>query len=147
LYSHNIVYAGIENQYFINSVTWSLEIEVQFYFIAPLISKLFTFGKLNRRIFFISIIIGFPLLNCFLVLPYVTIYNYIQYFIIGFLLADLLVENDFIVPYKKLTSFILGLIAFLIIYFLPDTSQMSKTGKVLVAILFSLDIFIFYYFV
>lgn len=88
-YVHNLVYAAVSP---INMVTWSLEVEVQFYLAAPLAMQLFRIRdkRLRRAIFFALI------LACGLVqvsLPYsarmiLSIGKYVQYFLAGLLAAD-----------------------------------------------------------
>jgi len=75
--------------YLIISVIWSLEIEVQFYIFAIIFSRIFSLNKIVRRLIMISIIIGFPLLHCLYFPKPSTIYNFIHFFTIGFLLVDL----------------------------------------------------------
>lgn len=76
-----------------NPVAWTLEIEIQFYLLIPVLTLLFAVsGKFTRRA--LIVITGFALLNYqILFIPgqgglYFTIANYLQYFLAGFLLAD-----------------------------------------------------------
>lgn len=90
-YLHNMAY---RTPSVINGVTWSLEVEIQFYILAPLISLLFRIGSawLRRTVFLISIaLIGAMqmLLHTSTTVAGLTILFYLQYFLAGLLLTDL----------------------------------------------------------
>ncbi len=90
-YLHSFIY-GFDNP--INLVTWSLEIEVQFYLLVPLLATVFAIrGPALRRslVCVLCILISFGQV---LFMPTVgrlslSIVNYLQYFLAGFLFADL----------------------------------------------------------
>ena len=86
VYLHNIVF---QKYPLVTVVAWSLEIEVQFYILAPLIALIFRLPQLQRRGLMLLGIVGVPVLHGFFELPFSSIYNYIQFFLAGFLLADL----------------------------------------------------------
>lgn len=87
-YLHTIIF---HNKPEINIVLWTLEVEVQFYLLAPLFSLLFfKIPKWPRRLLFLLIAalwqfvpspFGFP-----------TLLDFFQYFICGFLAADLYLD-------------------------------------------------------
>lgn len=91
VYLHNLLYA---NGSLINSVAWSLEIEVQFYCLAPLLAALYSIRrpKLRRLI-----IVTMFAVAAFVIAPLtggrwaLTILGFLQYFLVGFLVADLYV--------------------------------------------------------
>jgi peptidoglycan/LPS O-acetylase OafA/YrhL len=92
-YSHGLVY-GRESA--INSVAWSLEIEIQFYLLTPLLVLLFRLRNVAaRRAMIIALIIGFGLLSQWVIYPSgsarlpLTLLNFAHYFLTGFLLVDL----------------------------------------------------------
>lgn len=91
LYLHNIVY---EDYSVINPVAWSLEIEIQFYLLAPFLAALFFrwSNKLFRRGLLLVSILGLLLaqqLFGWAAMPYkLTLLWQLHYFLIGFLLAD-----------------------------------------------------------
>lgn len=78
----------------INSVTWSLEVEVQFYIVAPLVMSLFMITKSYIRfILFLTLIaivfvFGHYISRLLYPLHVVSILEYFQYFIVGLLVAD-----------------------------------------------------------
>ncbi len=88
-YSHNMVYDSFSP---INSVTWTLEIEVQFYILAPLLATVFIVRRnwLRRGILAVAIL-GSTLQYFYLRSDMLnqTIVGQIRYFLLGFLLADI----------------------------------------------------------
>ncbi len=93
LYVHNLVYGAFHPQA-INMVTWSLEIEVQFYLLAPLFAHVFLISSAHTRR---ATLVGAIVASSVLVElarraghePPLSIITQIPYFAAGFLLADL----------------------------------------------------------
>ncbi len=90
-YLHNLTY---HTPSWINAVTWSLEVEIQFYILAPLISLLFLVRQpwMRRTVFLLLIgSIGAIQMGCRVGATFaaLTIVFYIQYFLAGLLLTDL----------------------------------------------------------
>ncbi len=90
-YLHNLVYRSAS---WINVVTWSLEVEIQFYILAPLIALLFCIrGRFMRRTILLLLIgvagIVQMKYRAGATVAGMTIAFYIQYFLAGFLLTDL----------------------------------------------------------
>jgi peptidoglycan/LPS O-acetylase OafA/YrhL len=93
-YVHNQVYRGMSS---INPIAWSLEVEIQFYLIAPLVMKFFLIpGAFLRRCSIILLILAIGLTQ----LPfhsdprvYGSILFYFQYFLAGLLVADVFVVD------------------------------------------------------
>ena len=89
VYLHGDLYSGSP----LNPVFWTLEIEVRFYLLAPLLALVFCIkSSLVRRILLVMAIIG----GCILQLRLPShlahgnlLLNQVQYFLVGFLLADL----------------------------------------------------------
>ncbi len=74
----------------INSVAWSLEVEVQFYILAPLLSAVFGLvSPVARRATIVGIMLGGILLSQGLGFTEKTILGNLQYFMAGFFLCDL----------------------------------------------------------
>lgn len=91
VYLHNIIYATANP---INEVAWSLEVEVQFYILVPLLSAIFLIkNKKVRRSVIAAICLAGITYNLLFISPgselYYTIARFIQFFLIGFLLADI----------------------------------------------------------
>jgi peptidoglycan/LPS O-acetylase OafA/YrhL len=92
-YLHNIIYGKYST---INNVAWSLEIEVQFYVLAPLLAYVFAVKSVFwRRLILISAMAAFGILAHVQLIPHgpaylrYTLLSFLQYFLAGFLLADL----------------------------------------------------------
>ena len=103
-YSHNIIYGRRST---INPIAWTLEIEIQFYLLLPLLIKIFLIKKtLLRRIFILSIVllagILYAYFNDWFIAHHLqfSIFAYLPVFGIGFLLADLYLSY-----YKKTTEY------------------------------------------
>lgn len=96
LYMHNFVYREMSA---INCVAWSLEVEVQFYVLAPFLATLFAIrGVLARRAVLVGIVLlwaGMKLASgSHRIQPLGTsILDYLDFFLCGFLLADVYVAS------------------------------------------------------
>jgi peptidoglycan/LPS O-acetylase OafA/YrhL len=94
-YLHTLIF----RQYsIINPPAWSLEIEIQFYILAPLLTAVFMVRSafLRRTIIIGSIVVAGIVSILFLPpsgLLVLTLVNYFQYFAAGFLLCDLYLTN------------------------------------------------------
>lgn len=89
-YCHNIIYGGFPT---LNPVFWSLEVEVQFYILAPIFALVFKLNKLPRRLILLCVIFSWKFIflryNPF---DFISLYDYVHYFLAGFLAADLFLE-------------------------------------------------------
>ncbi|WP_316838235.1 acyltransferase [Pedobacter nutrimenti] len=145
-YCHNFIY-GKDVLPLLNGVTWSLEIEVQFYILAPVLAYMFALkSSLLRRTLIFGIAILFLILNSFIDLPFRSLVGYIQYFLIGFLLADLYISKSEILPKTKFDIGI-GLFFFSIIWFFDESDFKSNFQKGSWELVQLIGIFFFYYYV
>jgi len=94
LYLHNLGYGEPSR---INVVAWSLEIEVQFYLLAPLLAAfLFSGAAALRRTKMAIAIVGATLLGSrahLFPLLHLSLLGHLHYFLLGFLLADLYLQQ------------------------------------------------------
>ncbi len=91
LYIHNIVYQTMSP---VNAVSWSLEVEIQFYILVPLLVMVFRLPTIPRRLLLLLVMV----LNAIAVVPMLPqhplhVLGYMQYFLGGFLLAELFLEG------------------------------------------------------
>ncbi|WP_188750693.1 acyltransferase family protein [Parapedobacter defluvii] len=113
-YTHSLIFGEWSP---FNPPTWTLEIEVQFYLLAPLLALLFFSirNKVVRRIANIGILLLMMGLQqygeTFRGLPSLTILGHIHYFIVGFLLADLFI-CDWHIRKKRIAYDVLAVGAF-----------------------------------
>jgi peptidoglycan/LPS O-acetylase OafA/YrhL len=133
-YIHNLVF-GTEST--INNVAWSLEIEIQFYILVPLLSKLFGISnKYLRR----SVIIGIGLMTLtghwlfFESVPRLStsLLNHLHFFLLGFLLADVFLVDWNESPKREYKWDIVSLLGWPLLFFLwnlPDGTQMLYTFR------------------
>lgn len=90
-YMHNLIYGAFRGA--VNSVAWSLEIEVQFYVLVPLLSLVFAISHARFRRIFILVamaaigIVSNPLYKS--VHFHYSIAYYLAFFLAGFLICDL----------------------------------------------------------
>jgi peptidoglycan/LPS O-acetylase OafA/YrhL len=90
-YTHNIIYSDVST---INGVAWSLEIEVQFYILAPLLAQIFRISSplYRRGVLILTMTVIGILTDCVLAPRGTTHSLYLvpqlNYFLTGFLLAD-----------------------------------------------------------
>ena len=94
-YLHNLIFGAFERA--VNGVAWSLEVEVQFYLLVPLLAGLFAIGGARlRRMVIVALmlasgIVSLPLYNS--VHFHYSIAYYLPFFLAGFLVCDLYVTR------------------------------------------------------
>ncbi|SER03594.1 acyltransferase family protein [Microlunatus flavus] len=96
LYVHDLVYA---RDSVINNVAWSLEVEIQFYLLVPWLTLLLAIrSPAVRRTVIVAAVVLTSLVGPQLagVSPHLenTLLRFAQYFLVGFLLADLMVSGQ-----------------------------------------------------
>jgi peptidoglycan/LPS O-acetylase OafA/YrhL len=94
-YSHNIVYGAGST---INNVAWSLEIEIQFYVLAPLICTLYSASsRILRRLALLALGAGAATIDYILLAngtsPGSTLLRYLPFFVVGLVIADVFVTD------------------------------------------------------
>lgn len=146
-YTHNFFY-GRDVIPYVNGVAWTLEIEVQFYIIAPLIAAwIFSIKSVkSRRMLIWGVALFFILLQHFYKPPFTSLYDQIQFFLIGFLLADYYItpgQSKIALP--KVVSIFAGLILLFGIFYYQPAMNTPGPVKLLWNVLFPVMIFALYY--
>jgi len=145
-YVHNFVY-GKPILPLLNPVAWSLEIEVQFYILAPLLARIFMIKPaLMRRIAICTLLLLFDSLRYLMKLPVISLLDYIQYFLLGFLLVDIYISKKIIIPPMK-SDWVISLIFFVLIWFCNKKYLGRGIEKYVWELLQMIFIFLFYYYI
>ena len=105
IYQHNLIFG---EKSAVSVVAWSLEIEVQFYILAPFFAVIFFIrDALARRAVLVSAMIAIPLLRSLLPFYMAGRFNslpwYLEFFVAGFILADF-----YLVDWKEAPKHTLG---------------------------------------
>ena len=116
IYSHNIIY---HHTPLLTVVAWSMEVEIQYYIIAPLLFKLLTLSAKWRRSIISIIMVAIILVQHMYPLPFRSIYDSLQHFLVGILIADLYVSGFAIEFFKKKWMAIVALVLFLTEFYMP----------------------------
>jgi len=120
VYLHNFIYDSIST---VLPVAWSLEIEVQFYILAPLFCLVFLIrNDLARWILQFSVIL-FSAIYWFDTWNVLHVFVYLHYFFSGMLLADFYCRNINLIKNKKL-GLLIGALALLGFLFIPSLKYM-----------------------
>lgn len=144
-YVHNLTYDWPS---LLLPVAWSLELEVHFYLLAPILFTTFYLSKASRRLLFFFLILGLPWVQIqFQTWTYYLI-HYIQYFLMGLVLADFYLDRPKIRTDGWLGG-ILGGILLCYVIFSPHvrTHVIGNQQEVIQAMLFPIGIGLFYYIV
>jgi len=132
-YVHNILYLKPSS---INAVAWSLEVELQFYIMAPFLTDLFKIKQLYiRRGIIIGLIIVFSIVNHF-VADFSAMYNLsmlyqAQFFFTGFLLLDVYLNEWQQSPKKLHVWDLISLAAWIAIVVILNTGKTAMTFVVI----------------
>lgn len=127
-YLHNIIYKA---ESAINNVAWSLEIEIQFYILVPVLSAIFMIRKktVRRSIIIAACVLSAVHQSLFIGpedLLYLTIVRFIHFFLLGFLLADVYLVDWKEKPSKRWRWDVVSLIGWPLLFTIwnhPDWSE------------------------
>jgi len=120
VYLHNFIYDSIST---VLPIAWSLEIEVQFYILAPVFCLIFLIRSDVIRWLLLLSIIFFSAVYWFDTWNVLHVFVYLHYFFSGILLADLYCRNIKLVKNEKL-GLLIGMLALLGFLFLPSLKYM-----------------------
>jgi len=124
-YVHNFVYGKAVTP-LLNTVAWSLEIEVQFYILAPLMGLIFSIKSASARRLLIAGAAGF--------------------FLIGFLLVDLYISKAVILPKTKFDGLI-ALVFFIVLWAFNKNDFATPVKQCTWELIVLASIFMVYYYV
>ena len=116
-YSSGFIYGG---RPLINGVLWTLEIEVQFYIIAPFLCYFIFHNKLSSalRIALLSAaIILFTVLKWYIAPPFECLWQYLSFFLTGILLTEVLKSKKIIPAINKIKNVATLVLLLVIFYF------------------------------
>ena len=120
----------------LDGVTWTLEIEIQFYLLAPLLGKIFQLSAAARRPLLIALILCLPFLEGWLPWTHWTCIAFGAFFLMGMLLADLHVTGFGSGLVGSGALDFLGVAAGLALMFVPDKSIFFLIFPWLIALIY-----------
>jgi peptidoglycan/LPS O-acetylase OafA/YrhL len=117
IYCHDLIYG---QHSLVLPVAWSLEIEVQFYLLAPLFCLFFNIkSSATRRLTFLLIMVGGTYYFSYATPRLENLLRYLHYFMAGLLLADLYVSHNGKVT-NSMVGYIIGIIALVVLLSIPS---------------------------
>jgi peptidoglycan/LPS O-acetylase OafA/YrhL len=134
-YLHNLIF---RSESVINNVAWSLEIEIQFYVLVPLLANIF---RIRRKLLRRGVLVGSALLTIFgewlFIDPthilYLTIVRFLHFFLLGFLLADVYLVDWNKTPRQSYSWDLISLVGWpslFIVWNHPEVSAFADRGTV-----------------
>ena len=117
-YVHNLT-QGVRAS--LNGVTWTLEIEVQFYLLIPVLAQVFRVEKNLRRMLLVICICGAPWLAQSVPGSQMTILGYAEFFLTGLLLSDLHCSQTGVCWLPPRVVDLLGMGCLGVVMFAPNT--------------------------
>ena len=142
-YSHDLIY---HRPPMLTVVAWSLEIEIQFYLLAPFLFRLLALHKHIRRTLLTIAIVTLIIIQVLYIPTFLSIYGFAQYFLIGILLADFYVSDAAATIFKGNWVVPAAIICLIAIIYLPiNAKDVSNIELVLIRLGFLLSIGILYY--
>ncbi len=147
VYSHNIIFRHTP---LITVVAWSLEIEIQFYVLAPVLFRVLKLTAAIRRSVLLLSIGAMVIIQAIWPAPgdLLSLYGFLQYFLTGILLADLYVTDTAKQLFNSRSVAIVSLLCLLAIAFLPLKSKLgsaSDSVEFWAKLIFPYVIGLFYY--
>jgi len=124
LYSHNLYYGEPSR---IAIIFWSLEIEIQFYLLVPLLAVIFALkNNLLRRSLLVGLIVVWGVFGVYWVRVYSprlerNLLSYLQYFLAGFLLVEIYLAKLIHHPRKSYAWDVVVVLASIAIFMILDT--------------------------
>ena len=115
-YSHDLIY---HHTPLVTVVAWTLEIEIQFYLIAPFVFRIFALPALWRRSIIVCAIVLFIILQMVFPPGFRNLYACIHHFLTGILVADMYICGTWRRFFSLKWTAWLALASFLAIFYMP----------------------------
>jgi peptidoglycan/LPS O-acetylase OafA/YrhL len=145
IYSHGIIY---HHTPLLTVVAWSLEVEIQFYLLAPLLFSLLSLHKTARRIILLMATILLIVAQKLSPPTFHNLYGFGQYFLTGILLADFYVSDTASGLFNKKWMSAPAVIILATIIFFPIKNEHLPADTVFIfRLCFPFCIGLFYYIV
>ena len=145
IYSHSFIY---HHTPLLTVVAWSLEIEIQFYILAPLLFSLLALNKITRRTILFAATIILIVLHKLYPPSILSIYGFAQYFLTGILLADFYVSDTAGAFFNKKWIILPALLCLTAVIYLPINNEDSSANMLFCSRLcFPFLLGLFYYIV
>ena len=143
VYSHIVIF---RHSPLLTVVAWSLEIEIQFYLLAPLLFSLLALNKFTRRTLLFAATLLLMVLHKLFPPSFLSIYSFGQYFLTGILLADFYVSDTAAVLFNKKWMALPALALLItILYFPLKSDQLSREAMFCIRLCFPFLLGLFYY--
>lgn len=128
IYSHNIIF---HHTPLLTVVAWSLEIEIQFYILAPLLFRVLMLPVATRRGLLVAATIAMVLLQAAFPPAHnmLSLYGFAQYFFIGILLADLYVSGTAEQLFNKRFMAFAAAVALVTVVYLPIKEKQYEVAS------------------
>ncbi|NDC42095.1 MAG: acyltransferase [Chitinophagia bacterium] len=122
-YSHLLIYHTLP---MVTTVAWTLEIEVQFYLVAPLLFQVFRLRVWPRRLILVGLLIGITLFHHYFIVPPLrwTLPRFLPYFLTGILVADAYLTNALTIWFRQWWVPVLAPLLFVALFFLHFKTQL-----------------------
>jgi len=121
VYLHGAIYHSFST---VLPVAWSLEVEVQFYLLAPLLCTIFLLRNSTARIIIMTVIILTSAIFWYDVWGVPHVLKYLHYFFIGMLLADWFSTGTKLFKNENAGA-VVGILALLIYLFVPSINDLG----------------------
>jgi len=142
IYSHNLIY---HHTPLVTVVAWTLEVEIQYYIMAPFLFRMLALPKYTRRLLIAALIVFFVALQNLYPPTFLSIYGSIQHFLVGILIADFYVSGFAIDFFRKKWVAPFAAVIFLVMFLMPRWEDTHQLDRLYLAILMPFMIGLLYY--
>jgi len=142
VYSHNLIFHHVP---LLTVVAWSLEVEIQFYILAPFLFKILYLPAKYIQLLLIGLIVLFVTLQHYYPPSFLSLYGSIQHFLIGILIADFYVRGIGTTTLQKKWVLPLAVVLFLLMFLLPVQEESNFWSRLMQSLLFPFIIGLFCY--